>query len=63
MKHRFAIVIFLLGATSLTGFAQTLPKSPSPRDQSLITAEKTFIAAAKKHDADYFKRTDRKSVV
>jgi hypothetical protein len=54
MKH-LAILIILVSAA----FAQSPdpPKPPTPLEQSLISAESDFIAAAKKGDAAFFKRT------
>jgi hypothetical protein len=48
------ISVFMAGGAA----AQTAPaKALSPFEQKLIAAEKSFIAAAKKGDAEYFKRT------
>ena len=57
MKYHFLFFILLLFILTVSSSTQTPDKPLSPLDQGLITAEKTFIAAAKKHDADYFKRT------
>jgi hypothetical protein len=59
MKYRFALIIFSLCVVGIASCAQApaTTKPLSQQDQSLITAEKGFISAAKKHDADYFKRT------
>jgi hypothetical protein len=58
MKFRFILVILFFFAVTATGSAQAppAPKIANPLDQSLFAAEKTFIAAAKKCDAEYFKR-------
>ena len=58
MKYRFALSIFFLCVVTIASCAQTpaSAKPPTPLEQNLITAEKNFIAAAKKHDADYFNR-------
>ena len=58
MKHAFTVFVFLL-CTFVSSRAQTAtaPKSATPLAQTLINAEKNFIAAAKKHDGDYFKHT------
>lgn len=56
MKYRFALSILVVTiAASAQAPAPTKP--PNPLAQNLIAAETRFIAAAKKHDADYFKRT------
>lgn len=59
MKRSVAVFVFLLFALGLPGFAQAPAptKALSPLEQTLVNAEKSFIAAARKHDADYFKRT------
>lgn len=59
MKYFFTFFILSLSAVTTIGSAQTPapPKKATPFDQSLFAAEKTFIAAAKKCDAEYFKRT------
>jgi hypothetical protein len=54
MKIRSLIIPFLLLISSAV--AQS-PKPPTPLEQSLISAEKDFIAAAKKGDTAFFKRT------
>jgi hypothetical protein len=56
MKHLSATVIILAAATA---FAQSpAPAKPlSPLEQTLMSAEKEFIAAAKKGDAAFFKST------
>jgi len=59
MKFRLALFVFFLCLLTIPALGQPpQPTKPlSPLDQNLITAEKTFIAAAKNHDAGYFKRT------
>jgi hypothetical protein len=54
MKH-FSITLLILLAS--LAFAQSPDKQPTPLEQSLISAENNFIAAAKKGDAAFFKRT------
>jgi Domain of unknown function (DUF4440) len=58
MKNRLLIFLPVLLLIS-SAFAQSpTPEKPlSPLEQSLISAEKDYIAAAKKGDAAYFKRT------
>jgi hypothetical protein len=59
MKYLLSLNVLLLSLFTITGYAQkpASAKSLTPLDQNLIAAEKNFIAAAKKHDDDYFKRT------
>jgi hypothetical protein len=58
MNHRLAVCILFLFGTVIPGFAQTAPpKPPSALEQTLMSAEKDFIAAAKKGDPAFFKRT------
>ena len=59
MKYPFGLSILFLSVVAVTGFAQApAPTKPlNPPDPNLMATEKNFIAAAKKHDADYFKRT------
>ncbi len=63
MTHRSAFLIVLMTLVLFTlastlALAQNMPdKPPTPFEQSLISAEKTFIAAAKKGDASFFQRT------
>ncbi len=56
--HRVLFVL-LCGSLSIPAFAQTTatPKPLTPTQQSLVAAEKSFIAAAKKGDAEFLKRT------
>ncbi len=58
MRHYSTVGIFLL-CIALAGFAQTAPASKplSPLEQTLISAEKSFIDAAKKGDTEFLKRT------
>lgn len=58
MKHRLVAVVFLT-LLSVRGFAQAPApeKPPTPQEQALMDAEKTFVDAAKKGDAAFFKRT------
>jgi hypothetical protein len=58
MKCCSALIVFLCLVTAAGHAQAAVPaKQLNPLEQSLISAEKNFIAAAKKHDADYFKRT------
>jgi hypothetical protein len=58
MKNRLLVFLPIL-LISAAAFAQSpAPEKPlSPLEQSLISGEKDYIAAAKKGDAAYFKRT------
>lgn len=60
MKHLLVVFILLAfcGLTA-TGLAQAnAPAKPlSPFEQSLINAEKGYVEAAKKGDAEFFKKT------
>lgn len=60
MKRGF--VVFMLLVISPFTFAGTTQanapaKAPSPLEQALMAAEKSFVEAAKKGDAAFFKRT------
>ena len=60
MNHRWAVIIILLySALTVAAFGQSsVPaKPPSPLEQTLMDAEKGFMAAAKKGDVEFFKRT------
>lgn len=59
MKFSWLACAFLAGAVAIPGAAQTPPppKALSPFEQTMIAAEKDFIAAKKKGDRDFFKRT------
>jgi hypothetical protein len=59
MNQRFAVFVMLLCcAVPVASFGQAAaPKPLSPLEQSLMDAEKGFVAAAKKGDIAYFKRT------
>jgi Domain of unknown function (DUF4440) len=58
MTHRPNFFIILLTLTTTLALSQSSPdKPPTPFDQSLISAEKSFIAAAKKGDPAFFQRT------
>ena len=59
MKSLLIFNVFLLSLLTCAGYAQKTAsaKSLTPLEQNLIAAEKNFIAAARKHEADYFKRT------
>ena len=59
MKQGF-IVVFIFLAGSLAAFAgtrQTSTKPTTPLEQTLMDDEKGFLAAAKKGDVDFLKRT------
>jgi hypothetical protein len=53
------IAAVLCWSLGLVAVAQTAapPKPLTPQEQALLAAEKDYIAAAKKGDAEYFKRT------
>lgn len=56
-RNPFLIAI-LLTLTPILTLAQSVPdKPPTPFEQSLISAEKSFIAAADKGDVAFFQRT------
>jgi hypothetical protein len=58
MKLGSVICAVFLLASVIPGVAQAPgAKNLSPLEQTLISAEKSFIAAAKKGDAAFFKRT------
>jgi ketosteroid isomerase-like protein len=58
MKHRCAVLILLLGCGLAAGTDQgTHAKPLTAQEQALVTAEKSFIDAAKKGDVAFFKRT------
>jgi hypothetical protein len=56
VKHRL-IVFLLVFASAVFGQGSSAAKPPSPLEQTLISAEKDFISAAKRGDAAFFKRT------
>ena len=58
MRYSFAILLFLgISTFTLARQANVPAKSPSALEQTLMNAEKSFIAAAKTGDAAFFKRT------
>jgi hypothetical protein len=60
MKIRLAVLMILFcGVVSIVAVGQgkAPEKGPTALEQSLMDAEKSFIAAAKKGDAAFFKRT------
>ncbi|HME34802.1 MAG TPA: nuclear transport factor 2 family protein [Candidatus Sulfotelmatobacter sp.] len=58
MKYGFVVIMMLLGcASAVAGQANAPAKPMSPLEQTLMAAEKSFIEAAKKGDAGFFKRT------
>ena len=58
MKYRFAgFMILLCCGLAVAGQAKAPEKPLSPLEKTLISAEKSYIEAAKKGDAAFFKRT------
>jgi hypothetical protein len=60
MKIRLAVILILfcsLVNIIAVGQGKAPEKAPTALEQSLMDAEKSFIAAAKKGDAAFFKRT------
>lgn len=57
MKHSFVVFFALILAAPAFGQASAPSKPLSPLEQTLMSAEKTFIDAAKKGGAAFFKRT------
>jgi hypothetical protein len=57
IRNRILLVILLSATVTAFGQANAPSKPPTPLEQSLMSAEKDFIAAAKKGDAEFFKRT------
>jgi hypothetical protein len=59
MNYRFAIFTILLSfaVTAVFGQAAAPSKPLTPLEQTLMSAEKSFVDAAKKGDAAFFKRT------
>jgi hypothetical protein len=59
MKRYFVAWLILLGmAGSASAQSANAPaKAPSPLEQTLMSAEKSFVEAAKKGDAAFLKRT------
>jgi hypothetical protein len=59
MKQRLVVFIFFAGClTAFAGVRQTSATKPAtPLEQTLMDAEKSFLAAAKKDDVDLLKRT------
>jgi ketosteroid isomerase-like protein len=60
MNQRFAVFVMLLCCavpSAVLGQAAPPSKLLSPLEQSLMDAEKSFVAAAKKGDVAFFKRT------
>ena len=51
------VLFCLLSGVAGAGQTAAAPKVLTPVEQALIGAEKSFIAAAKKGDGEYFKRT------
>ena len=58
MRYRSAVLVGLVCAISVLTFAQkpAVEKPLSAVDQALVSAENSFIEAAKKGDVAYFKR-------
>jgi hypothetical protein len=58
MKHSVLFILLLCGAVSFARVGRAnSEKPPSPMEQTLMAAEKSFIEAAKKGDPAFFKRT------
>ena len=58
MKYGFIVIMMLLGCgLAVAGQANAPAKPLTPLEQTLVSAEKSFIEAAKKGDAAFFKRT------
>ena len=60
MKNGLVVFAVLLGCTvAVAGVGQANPpaKTPSPVEQTLTAAEKSFVEAAKKGDVAFLKRT------
>ena len=60
MKNAFVVWVILLCcvlAVGATGQANAPAKALSPLEQTLVAAEQSFVAAAKKGDVAFFKRT------
>jgi Domain of unknown function (DUF4440) len=58
MRIRFLAMSCLLAASTWGGAQSAVTeKPPSPTEQALLAAEKSFVEAAKKGDLDFFKRT------
>jgi len=57
MKYRFGVLILILSVMAAYGRSGQASKPPSEFEQTLMTAEKGFIGAAKKGDVGFFKRT------
>jgi hypothetical protein len=56
MKKRW--MVFILFAVAVAALGQAPPPKPlTPLEQTLTSAEKNFIEATKKGDAEFFKRT------
>jgi hypothetical protein len=54
-----AVILAILGCSAVTvaGVGQANAPAVTPLEQTLMVAEKSFVDAAKKGDAAYFKRT------
>jgi len=57
VRRLAAIAVLMVGAVSAYGQAAASAKPVSPLEQTLLDSEKSFVAAAKKGDTAYFKRT------
>jgi hypothetical protein len=58
MSYRWAVfVVLFCTITAAFGQAGALAKPLTPLEQTLVTAEQSFVDAAKKGDAAFFKRT------
>lgn len=58
MRYRWSAILLLCCAAAFPAASQTPPAKPlTPLEQTLMDAEKSFVAAAKKGDAAFFKNT------
>lgn len=59
MSYRWSVFVVLFGCTVTAAFGQTAApaKALTPLEQTLMAAEKSYVDAAKKGDAAFFKRT------
>ncbi len=59
MKRGLVALIVILLASNICGVAQAAAaaKPPSPLEQTLMAAEKSYVEAVKKGDAAFFKQT------
>ena len=57
MKSALVVAVIITCALSVVGQANAPAKPLTPFEQTLIDAEKTYVEAAKKGDAAFFKKT------